>query len=182
MLRTTDTQRPRGRTRTLSAGLAALSCAVAVAACGSSGNSGTTAASGGFNQGVKYSECMRSHGLPTFPDPSGGGGIHFSAGSGVNPFSPAFKAAQKICSKLLPGGGPGNQHPTAQAIAQARQTSECMRQQGVAGFPDPTLTQPSSPAGYSILEDRGGVVIAVPRAINPQSPVFISAAKACHFS
>lgn len=115
---------------------------------------------------------MRSHGVPNFPDPSAGGGIHISAGSGINPVSPSFKAAQQDCQKLLPGGGPGNQHPTAEQIATARQISVCMRQHGITGFPDPTFKQPSSPAGYSILEDRGGVILAVPSTINPQSPSF----------
>jgi len=53
-----------------------------------------------------------------------------------------------------------------------------MRQHGVSGFPDPTLSLPSSPAGYSLLEDRGGVVLAVPSTINPASPTFKQAAAA----
>jgi hypothetical protein len=179
---TTITESVRGRSSRLAAALAALGCLAGIAACGSSSNSGTAAASNHYNQGLKFAECMRSHGVPNFPDPSAGGGIHITAGSGLNPFSPSFKSAQTACAKLLPGSGPGNQHPSARQIALARQTSECMRQQGVNGFPDPTLTQPSSPAGYSILEDRGGVILAVPNTINPQSPVFIRAAKECHFS
>lgn len=125
---------------------------------------------------------MRSHGVPNFPDPNGSGGIHIVAGSGVSPFSPAFKAARAACAKLLPGGRPGSQHPTAQNIATARQTSECMRGHGITGFPDPTLKPPSDPADYSILENRGGVIIAIPSTINPQSPAFNQAAKACGFS
>ena len=49
-------------------------------------------------------------------------------------------------------------------------------------FPDPTVKPPSSPAGYSILENRGGVIVAVPSAINPSSPAFVQAGKACQFS
>ena len=161
--------------------LVAAGCAVIIAACGS-GNSNSKNASNGFSAGVRFADCMRSHGVTNFPDPSAGGGIHLSAGSGINPFSPVFKAARAACSKLLPGGGPGNQRPTAQQIALTRQVSECMRQHGVAGFPDPTLTPPSNPAGYSILEDRGGVILAVPSTIDPQSPAFMQAAKACNFS
>jgi hypothetical protein len=126
---------------------------------------------------------MRAHGVPNFPDPPAGGGIQIAAGTGINPFSPAFNAAQTTCFKVLPGGGPQvNQHPSAQQTRLGRQTSACMRQHGVSGFPDPTSKMPSSPAGYAILEDRGGVILAVPSTINPQSPVFLKAAKACHFS
>jgi hypothetical protein len=124
---------------------------------------------------------MRSHGVPSFPDPSGRG-IQIGPGSGIDPSSPAFKAAESACRKLLPGGGPGNQHPTAQQIGMARQISECMRQHGVTGFPDPILTPPSSPAGYSLIVDLGGVVLAVPSTINPSSPIFVRAGEACHFS
>ena len=57
-----------------------------------------------------------------------------------------------------------------------------MRRHGVSDFPDPTLKAPSSPAGYSAIEDRGGVILAIPSTINVQSPAFQQAAKACQFS
>jgi hypothetical protein len=170
------------RTVDLTLCLAALGCALTVAACGSSSHTTTAAASTHYNQALAFAECMRSHGVTNFPDPNGSGGIHIAAGSGADPFSPAFKTARGACAKLLPGGGPGNQHPTAQMIAALRQTSECMRRHAITGFPDPTLKPPSDPADYSVLENRGGVIIAIPSAINPQSPAFIQAAKACGFS
>jgi hypothetical protein len=162
--------------------LVALAGAAAIAACGASSQAGTTAGGSGVGPGIKFADCMRTHGVPNFPDPgSSGGGIQIQAGSGINPFSPSVKAAQASCAKLLPGGGPGSRHATAQEIDQTRQVSVCMRQHGVSGFPDPTLTPPSSPAGYSLVMDRGGVVLAIPDTINAQSPVFKSAANACGF-
>ena len=179
---TADCQRRRGTRRLWPDALAALACAVAIVACGSARTPATTAASVRYNQALLFAKCMRSHGVSDFPDPSAGGGIHIQSGSGVDPFSPAFKAARARCAKLLPGGGPGGGHPSSQEIAAARQTSECMRRHGITGFPDPTLKPPSSPAGYSILENRGGVILAVPRTIDPNSPAFLQAAKSCHFS
>jgi len=161
--------------------LVGLGCATAISACGSIGPSATAGASKFASQGLRFSACMRSHGVTDFPDPSPGGGIHISAGSGINPFSPAFKAARNACLSLMPGP-PANQHPTPLQIATTRQISQCMRAHGVTGFPDPTFTPPSSPAGFSIVEDRGGVILAVPTTINPGSPVFRKAAGACHFS
>jgi hypothetical protein len=163
--------------------LAAIACAVALAACGSSGPS-SAAASGGPNPAahsslLKFSQCMRSHGLPSFPDPSANGGIQLSGG--LNPQSPQFKSAQAACTKLLPGGGPGSAHPTARAIAETLHTSQCMRQHGVSGFPDPTLKLPASPSGYNQVIDRGGVVLAIPNTINTASPAFTKAASACGF-
>jgi hypothetical protein len=152
---------------------------VTIAACGSTSSS-TKSAPNQSTQLLKFAECMRTHGVPSFPDPSGGG-IHIGPGSGIDPSSPAFRAARSACDKLLPGGGPGNQHPTAQQLDMARQLSECMRQHGVTGFPDPSLTPPSSPGGHSLVVDLGGVVLAMPNTVDPSSPVFVQAAKACHF-
>ncbi len=159
--------------------------AAAVAACGSSGGSGTSTGSAAnpeaARQFLAFSQCMRTHGVPKFPDPSSGGGIQLSAASGINPASPAFRAAQHRCQKLLPGGGPGNQHPSAQRMKQALATSDCMRRHGITGFPDPTTHAPASPVGYSIVEDSAGVVIAVPASIDPNSPAFRRAGSACGF-
>jgi hypothetical protein len=65
---------------------------------------------------LKFSKCMRSHGVPNFPDPKfTGGGISIriggNTGSGLNPNSPAFQAAQSACGKYmhLPKGAPGKQ-------------------------------------------------------------------------
>jgi len=61
-------------------------------------------------QALKFSKCMRSHGVADFPDPSfssSGGGIRISIragpGSDLSPNSPTFQAAQTACQKLLPG-------------------------------------------------------------------------------
>ena len=52
------------------------------------------------------SRCMRSHGVPNFPDPQFGGNgqasIKITKGSGLDPRSPAFQRAQKACAKFLP--------------------------------------------------------------------------------
>ena len=59
-------------------------------------------------QALKFSQCMRSHGISDFPDPqsAGGGRISISLrggpGSDLNPQNPQFQSAQTAC-----GGGPG---------------------------------------------------------------------------
>ena len=170
----------------LAVGLTVLGGAVALAACGTGASSysasGSAQSSSNQSAFVNFSKCMRTHGVTNFPDPGAGGGIQLSSSSGINPFSPAFKAAQSHCRKLLPGGGPPTGPPSAQAERAALETSECMRKHGVSGFPDPTLKAPSSPAGYGAIEDRGGVILAIPSTIDEQSPAFQQAAKACQFS
>jgi hypothetical protein len=158
--------------------LIAFACGVGIVACGSSAKPGTSSF---HDQALEFATCMRSHGVPNFPDPTAGGGIQFSSGSGINPLSPAFQAARLSCHKMLPGGGPRRGAGSAQAKAQMLRVSECMRQHGVSGFPDPTLSPPSNPADYGEITDDAGVVLAIPSTIDPQAPVFRHAAAACNF-
>jgi hypothetical protein len=51
---------------------------------------------------LKLSQCMRSHGVPNFPDPTLNG-LDLN-GSGINPTSPQFQAAIRACQHLLPAG------------------------------------------------------------------------------
>jgi hypothetical protein len=61
---------------------------------------------------LDFSKCMRAHGITNFPDPQvhgGGIGLEFKRGSGIDPKSPQFQAAQRACQKNMPGpkGGKG---------------------------------------------------------------------------
>lgn len=170
----------RPPSQVLLASLLATVCAVAVVGCGSSGHaSSASSPSGSF---LAFSECMRSHGVTNFPDPNPGGGINIPVSSGINPASPAFQAAQATCRKQLPGGGPPA-HPSEQQKERLFAMSECMRRHGVSEFPDPVTrsTPPSNPQGYSIAEGIGNLWLLVPSTINPNTPAFEDAAKACKF-
>jgi hypothetical protein len=57
---------------------------------------------------------MRENGVPKFPDPSESGGITMDQGSGIDPNSDEFKAAQAKCEQFVGEGpdgavGPGDQ-------------------------------------------------------------------------
>jgi hypothetical protein len=60
------------------------------------------------SQALKYVACMRSHGLPTFPDPVvNANGVEFQGPKGgPGPNSQQFQFAMRACQKLLPGGPP----------------------------------------------------------------------------
>jgi hypothetical protein len=168
--------------RLITATVAVLGCGLAIAACGgSSSKSGTGAAAPSHGRFVAFSQCMRAHGLPNFPDPSAEGGIQLTPGSGINPFSPAFKSAQTACRKLLPGGGPGGGKPSPEAEKQMLAIAVCMRAHGVTGFPDPTTNPPSGPGSFIQAIGRDGVFLLVPKTINVNSPAYRQAAKVCHF-
>lgn len=161
-------------------GVAALACLLLVAACGGSSKPKRDNHANPF---IAMSRCVRAHGVTRFPDPTGHG-INLD-GTGIDPRSPAFQAAQKSCFKLLPGGGPQGHPASAAEIRQARQTAQCMRTHGVSGFPDPIVSQEPptalNPANYSSIMAGGGLIIAIPKSINESSPVFQHAAKVCKF-
>jgi hypothetical protein len=67
----------------------------------------------GYQQLLKYSACMRSHGVPNYPDPvlnNTGVSIPLKVGTGsgeVNTKSSQFTTAEAACQSLQPGGGNG---------------------------------------------------------------------------
>jgi hypothetical protein len=127
---------------------------------------------------------MRAHGVSSFPDPDGQGGIHLDASTHINPFSPSFRAAQARCHKLLPGGGPPA-HVSEQQKERLVHVAECMRAHGVSEFPDPTTTPPTSPQNYSLIEGigglDGGLFLLIPKTIDVSSPAFKQAQNVCGF-
>jgi hypothetical protein len=115
---------------------------------------------------LAHSECMRSHGLPDFPDP---GPIHIDVRThpDLDPSSPAFVAAQKACVSLEPAGSTGNTvSPQLQAAALAY--SACMRSHGFPKFADPVF-------------DNGGEHVAI-NGIDTDSAQFQNADKICQAS
>jgi hypothetical protein len=169
----------RWRAGSLAAALAGL--ALLVAACGNGESSGTAVASvpsasssasqapGAGQRGdpVKYSQCMRSHGVPKFPDPNAQGGLAIDGSKlGLDPRSAQFKAAEAACKSLMPQGPPPDPKQAAAGQQMALAYSRCMRSHGVKNFPDPKLSS-------------GGVELTVPRSINLNSAQFKAADKAC---
>ncbi len=152
---------------------------------GGAGGAGPSTPAALAAEALAYSKCMRSNGVPKFPDPQPGGGFEFQRGSGLDPSSSAFKAAQAKCLKLLHGGGPpgpGTQtHPTPQALAQMVKVAQCMRRQGIYNFPDPRTSIPSNQAGVRVISIIYGVVLVFPATIDEQSPLFTRAAATCNF-
>jgi hypothetical protein len=160
--------------RSLPATAALVCCTVALGACGSPGDMGTGSRSNRVSAGVKFADCMRSHGVPNFPDPGPSREMPISR-------SPAFQSALKSCQRLL-GGDLASGPPSAQARARLLQIADCMRRHGLSQFPDPRAgPPPSTLTGYSVILGMGGYMLAIPSAIDPRSPGFKQAAAACHF-
>ncbi|MGH2903840.1 MAG: hypothetical protein ACRDK7_09700 [Solirubrobacteraceae bacterium] len=129
---------------------------------------------------VAYSQCMRTHGVPEFPEPTEGKLLvrrndHNGHASGPNPESAQFQAAQKVCAKLAPNGGkPPSAAEQAKMQEKALKFSACMRSHGVPNFPDPEFH-----SGGGGVQVRLGVKKGGPGGLDPNSPQFQDAQKAC---
>lgn len=149
----------------------AISCAAALAGCGSSNK--PHSASARSDPLVKYARCIRVHGIPNFPDPSGSHGLAIP--NDINPASPAFKSAERLCAALAQGSGQGSSSESQKR--QLLSLAKCMRKHGVPSFPDPTSTPPP-PGNGNALGGRGAYLAVGPPA-SQQSPAFKHAAAAC---
>jgi hypothetical protein len=129
------------------------------------GSQTDTAKGGGKADPVAYAKCMRENGLPDFPDPKSGGRMQLPAG--IDPNSPEFRKADSSCKKYLPtnGGQQGVSPDQGWPAAEKLKYAKCMRENGVPKFPDPA--------------SNGGFLFKQGDAIDPESPQFKSAEKAC---
>jgi hypothetical protein len=59
-------------------------------------------------QALRFSRCVRSHGVPNFPDPGSDGRIPDPATVGIDQGSPAFQAANQACRADRPPYMPSN--------------------------------------------------------------------------
>jgi hypothetical protein len=159
------------RTTALLAVLAAL--AFVLAACGSGGpgasatngsgtanHSATSGSSGPQSREselLKFAVCMRSHGVPNFPDPTNG---FLKIPPGIGPTSPQLQAANQACQHLLPNGG-GSQVTSPQNKEGLLKFEACMRKHGVS------------------ISVSGSGQLSFPTTADPNSPQFQAAQRAC---
>jgi hypothetical protein len=125
---------------------------------------------------------MRSHGVPSFPDPDSGGNLPKGDAAQLGVSSSQLQTAQRACRTVLPdtGGSFEDQarncfETTAcpQALVQRildvqRGYSRCMRSRGVPNWPDPTVD----------AQGRPGFVISN-TTINTGSAQWMAADKTC---
>lgn len=111
----------------------------------------------------KYGACMRSHGLPTYPNPIVNGNTISQL---VQP-GPKYAAASAACRSLLPVQlqPPSHSITPAQQVYYLRAVA-CMQKHGVANFPDPSFA-------------NGGVHFTIPPSINPNAPLYVKALATC---
>jgi hypothetical protein len=125
-------------------------------------------------QAVAYAQCMRSNGVPAWPDPDGGGrfdksGISRAVGDLGSPTYQQYLTAAAACADVLPAN---MREPTAAEVQQQwtddRNFAQCMRDSGVPNAPDPVADDNGRP--YFDLTGTN---------IDPNSPQIQAWAQAC---
>jgi len=121
-----------------------------------------------YRQALVFVRCMRSHGIPDFPDPGSDGAI---SSGGVSESDSQLNLAQSACQHLLPPSSGGVPSPAQQQrlLSEALRYSRCMRSHGVPNFPDP-----AGPEGKNVFAPSG------PPGIDTASPQYHAASNACH--
>jgi hypothetical protein len=146
--------------------------AVSLLASGCGGASPTTAATTAAirpSSTLAYVRCMRSNGVPNFPDPTSSGEIPKDKVVALVG-GPQFAAAQRACQHVIPATGLGPQETPQQMrtrFADALAFSRCIRRHGFSTFPDPTS---SGELTHEMLANAG---------INLAQPAAVQAGDAC---
>jgi hypothetical protein len=182
-------------TRRLAAAVTTAAVALLVVACGSSGPSpsgvatlpsasaGPAAAASAAPspnasdlaaQGLAYANCIRSNGVPGWPDPDASGAfdkslVRRAVGELGSPTYQQYLTASTACQDLLPAN---MREPTAAEVQQQwtddRNFAQCMRSLGVVNAPDPVADGNGRP--YFNLAGTG---------IDTKSPDILAKAQKC---
>lgn len=159
--------------------LLGLVLALGVAGCGGDGGNGVATAGGPDGKAtgtpragemteqeraLKFGQCMRDNGVPGFADPvfNEKGGMSIEVPEGSDPQK--VDAAMEACKEFLPNGGEPTKLDPGR-LDQLRRFAQCMRDNGVTNFPDPT--------------DQGLQLDGNNPEFAPDNPTFQQAQKAC---
>lgn len=112
--------------------------ATGASTAGSASARGSTEPESASVQMLPFANCMRSNGVPSFPDPNNTGKFPDAHALGVS--SPLFQAALTKCKQRLPNGGIApNQTQLHQQETALIPFAKCMRSHGVSDWPDPSI-------------------------------------------
>jgi hypothetical protein len=151
----------------------AMAAVLLAAGCSSSPSSTTPAsapsAGSTVAQAVAYAQCMRSHGVPEYPEPDSSGQLQkIGSGQQVGVSDAQLTTATNACQSLWPYQAltPAQQQ---QQLTDDVKFAQCMRSHGVPTLPDPVATD--GKVEFVISTSRTG--------INLNSPQILAKAQAC---
>jgi hypothetical protein len=136
-----------------------------LAAC-HSGSGSRSPMSGGLStsaSAVGYSACVRTHGVPNFPDPDSRGNLPKVSPAQLGVSATLFQSATSACARLLQP----SQTQGQQTLSGMRDFVRCMRSHGVTNWPDPTTDS----GGQAVFDLRG--------QLDPDSPQIATISADC---
>ena len=148
--------------RTAAAIIATVGLALLAAACGSSPSS--TGSGGSSNAGrsansasaVAYTRCVRSHGVPSFPDYYSNGEVPKETAQQLGVSDSVLRTATYACASLNPHNQIYSQAQQQAQLSNGLKFARCMRSHGVPNWPDPTIAD-SGYAEFTISVSRSGI-------------------------
>lgn len=158
--------------------------ALLAAGCSSGGTATSSPSATGpaadYAQAMKFSQCMRTHGEPAFPDPvqqSNGAIVIQKPPVDVN--SAQFKAAQQACKAYVPAPHESLPPLSAQDRNKALQWVVCLRKHGFANLPDPTFddNQVTLNLAGTGIDTKSSQAIAARQACRAQEPGHVRVAQ-----
>jgi hypothetical protein len=173
--------RPAG---TAAVAIATTVLALLAAACGGSNSPGAVGGGSPGNSAlasaVAYSACVRSHGVPNYPDAGSDGNLPKGSAQAFGVSNSQYQAAQRACRHLLPNSDTrftasltqcletGDCPPALvqRALTEGLRFARCMRDHGVPSWPDPTVDSMGRPsfqvtaAGISIASTRSPLMLS----------------------
>jgi hypothetical protein len=165
-----DRSRWRGWSRR--AGFLTVTAGVVVLAAACSGSPSSTGSAGSPNAGESQSsqllalaQCMRSRGVPNYPDPPPGAtNAKFPSAGQLGVSNSLYQAAKNACQHLLPAGTNGNYSAAEaqQMLPAMRRFSQCMRAHGVPNWPDPTIG-PGGKPGFNLVDINPPIAAGSPQ-------------------
>jgi hypothetical protein len=114
---------------------------------------------------LAFSRCMRSHGVPTYPDPTTPGRLPKKTLQELGVSSSAFQSGQRACIHLVPNGGRPTQSEVQLYRGAMLTYARCIRTHGVPNMPDP--------------DRRGHLDIGPGTSVDVDSPKFEAAYQTC---
>jgi hypothetical protein len=164
-----------------------VSLALVVAGCGGAGRgapgvasvaASTTNAQGSSSpaahvtRALAHSRCMRSNGVPNYPDPNSNGNLPKGDAQAFGVGTSRYQTAEHACGHLLPSGGSASltqclmtgdcpRSVVQPALEEGLKFARCMHRHGVTNWPDPTV-DPSGRPSFQVT--KAGISIDATRS------------------
>jgi hypothetical protein len=158
--------------RTVAGIIATAVLALLASACGgspsSTGSGGSPNAGGSSSSpsAVGFSRCMRSHGVPSYPDPGSSGVLPKTSAQQLGVSTPQYEAAQHACQHQLPVdsaslrqcemAGVCSHAEIQQWLNAGLRFARCMRSHGVPKWPDPGVSPQGGGVAFAISVSKDG--------------------------